>query len=202
MAESEAVRASGADSAQADFLLVRGLREGVPESCAELCRRFGPRLHRFATARLAGDGQSAEDLVIQALADAARNAKRFNPRRSTLSAWLYGIVRRQVVGELRRRRRQKSVPQSAQVPLDSIAGSSTMDDVSDDIAVHLDAQRRVSEIAGILSDIEFEVLVLNCVDELSAREIGQIVGRSERAIHSLLHRARSKARERLTDNED
>jgi DNA-directed RNA polymerase specialized sigma24 family protein len=28
------------------------------------------------------------------------------------------------------------------------------------------------------------------------------VGRSERAIHSLLHRARTKARERLTDDED
>jgi RNA polymerase sigma-70 factor (ECF subfamily) len=202
MAEPRAIGARGAEMPEAVSALVRGLREGSPEACAELCRRFGPRLHRFAAARLAGDGETAEELVIQTFADAARNIRRFNPRKSTLSAWLYGILRRQVHGELRRRRRQKSVPASAQVPLETVANTAASDDTSTALAAQLDARRSVAEIAGVLSDVEFEVLVLNCVDELSAREIGQIVGRSERAIHSLLHRARQKARERLTDNED
>lgn len=185
----------------ADEGLVRALCGQDAAACSELLRRFGPRLHRFATARLAGDAELAEDLVVQALADAVRNIRRFNPRKSTLSAWLYGIARRQVLGEQRRARRQKSVPASAHIPLKDAEETKSDSDVSADITRQLDAQQRVAEVARALSDAEFEALVLNCVDELSAREIGQIMGRSERAIHSLLHRARQKARERLTEDD-
>ncbi|NIR01695.1 MAG: hypothetical protein GTN78_16095 [Gemmatimonadales bacterium] len=66
-----------------------------------------------------------------------------------------------------------------------------------DVVERVNAQRQVLLLADALSSLEFDVLVLNSLDELSAREIGQIVGRSERAVHSLLHRARTKARERL-----
>jgi DNA-directed RNA polymerase specialized sigma24 family protein len=45
------------------------------------------------------------------------------------------------------------------------------------------------------------VLVLSSIEELSVKEIGRVVGRSERAVHSLLHRAKAKARERLADHE-
>jgi DNA-directed RNA polymerase specialized sigma24 family protein len=45
-----------------------------------------------------------------------------------------------------------------------------------------------------------EVLVLQCVDELSVKDISHVVRRSERAVHSLLYRARQKARERLVQD--
>jgi len=61
----------------------------------------------------------------------------------------------------------------------------------------LEAQRQVVALSAVLSELELEVLVLSCVEEFSAREIGQVLGRSERAVHSILHRARTKARERL-----
>jgi len=140
--------------------------------------------------------------MVETLADAARNITRFNPGRSTLSAWLFGIARRKIQGELRRQRRLKSVPASAQVSLETMSEASLQADLADALASRLDARQRVAELSTILSELEFDVLVLNCVDELSAREIGRIVGRSERAIHSLLHRARNKARERLVRDED
>jgi RNA polymerase sigma-70 factor (ECF subfamily) len=186
----------------ADDALIRGLRESAPEACSELCRRFGPRLHRFAAARLGWDGQSAEDVAIQALADAIRNIRQFNARKSTLTAWLYGVARRQIIRELRRRGRQKSPPGEAQVPFDDLDETTAEADPAGRLVIQLNARRQVSEVAALLTDIEFEVLVLSSVDELSAREIGQVVGRSERAIHSLLHRARTKARERLVHDED
>jgi RNA polymerase sigma-70 factor (ECF subfamily) len=186
----------------ADGALVRGLREAAPEACSELCRRFGPRLHRFAVARLGWDGQLAEDVAIQSLADAIRNIRQFNPRKSTLSTWLYGVARRQIIRELRRRGRQKSPPAEAQVPFDDLDGTTVGSDPLDRSNARLDAQRQVREVCALLTGVEFEVLVLSAVDELSAREIGQVVGRSERAIHSLLQRARIKARERLVRDED
>ena len=59
---------------------------------------------------------------------------------------------------------------------------------------------QVALLAEALSPTEFEVLVLNCLSKLSAREIAHVIGRSERAVHSLLHRARMKARERLAQD--
>ena len=201
MTEPDAIAVDAVD-APADEALVRGLREAAPEACSELCQRFGPRLHRFAAARLGWDGQLAEDVAIQALADAIRNIRQFNPRKSTLTAWLYGVVRRQIIRELRRRGRQKSVPSAAQVPFGGLDEEAMEADPARRLAAQLDARRQVTEVAAILTDIEFDVLVLSAVDDLSAREIGQAVGRSERAIHSLLHRARTKARERLVRDED
>ena len=201
MAESEGLTHPLApEHGEASLLL--GLREREPEACQELCSRFGPKIHAFVAARLSGDGQLAEDLMVETLADAARNITRFNPGRSTLSAWLFGIARRKIQGELRRQRRLKSVPASAQVSLETMSEASLQADLADALASRLDARQRVAELSTILSELEFDVLVLNCVDELSAREIGRIVGRSERAIHSLLHRARNKARERLVRDED
>jgi len=202
MADSELTAPGVVCAGMSEDALVRGLREGAPEASSELCRRFGPKLHRFAAARLGWDAELAEDIAIQALADGVRNIRRFNPRKATLATWLYGIARRKIVGERRMRGRLKSAPSSAQVPLEDAVEVLTEGDVAERLPGRVDAQRQVVEVAAVLSDIEFEVLALNCIDELSAREIGQVVGRSERAIHSLLHRARSKARERLTKNED
>ena len=202
MAEGHAEQAR-VSSAEPDYAgLVSGLRRAEPAACTALCRHFGPRIHRLAAARLSGDPQLAEDVMVQTLVDAVRNIARFNPGRSTLAAWLYGIARRQIGLEVRRQRRRKAVPPAAEVPIDSVAEARDPLNVSEAAVARLDAQRQVSDLAGVLSDIEFEVLVLNCVDRLSAREIGQIVRRSERGIHSLLHRARQKARRRLMQDED
>ena len=181
--------------------LVRGLREADPAACAKLCQRFGPQIHRFAMARLSGDGQLAEDVMVQTLVDAARRARRFDPRKTTFSAWLYGIARREIYRELRRQKRRKSVPASAQVPLESTREISDGGDLAARSAARLDARRQVAGLVAVLSRIEFDVLVLNCVEQLSAREIGQIVGRSERAVHSILHRARTKARQTIGSDE-
>jgi len=177
--------------------LLRGLRDASPHAIAQLCERFGPRLNRFAQAWLVGDGPAAEDVTVLVLLDAVRNISRFDPRRSSFSAWLFGIARRKVRDELRRRGRRTSVPSSSQVHIDAVAETPVTEDMGEVLASRVDAQRQVEALAKVLSSLEYEVLVLSAADELSAPEIARIVGRSERAIHSILHRARSKARERL-----
>jgi len=181
--------------------LVDGLRKGDAAACAALCEQFGRRIHRLAAAWLSGDGQLAEDVMVQTLADAARNIAHFNAKKATFAAWLHGIARRQVRLELRKQRRLKAVPPAAQVPIDSVAGVPDGRDMAEDAVERMNAQGQVADVAQVLSQIEFEVLILTCVDQLSAREIGRVVGRSERAIHSLLHRARQKARGRLMSDE-
>lgn len=191
----------GSHEASEERLLV-GLREGSAEAFAELHDWFAPGLHRFAAARFPEDVQFAEDIVVLTLAKAVRNIARFDRRRAGLVAWLYGIARWQIREEIRRRKRRKSVPEAAVVSIDAVADQQGDHDLAAETAVRLDAQRQVRELAGILTQPEMEVLVLQCVDELSVEDISRVIRRSKRAVHSLLHRARQKARERLVRDAD
>jgi len=200
LSEIELTQRQSEAAESADAALVERLRERSAESCAELYDRYGPGIHRFAVTRL-GDIQAAEDVVVETMVGAVRDIRRFNPRRSSLSAWVYGIARRRVLLEIRRRKRRKSAPAEAQVSADEIGEVSDGRDLAEGSARRLDAQRTVAELRDALSELEFEVLVLSCVEELSAREVGQAIRRSERAVHSILHRAKTKARERLVGDE-
>jgi RNA polymerase sigma-70 factor (ECF subfamily) len=180
--------------------LVRGLRAGDSAAHAELCARFGRRLHRYIAALFGPRGEAAEDLMVEALVEAARNIGRFDDRKATFTAWLFGIARRQVQLELRRQRQRKLVPDSVQSPLDSLAEQPHTEDLADTTAARLQAERQVAKLVDYLSDTEMEVLVLRCMHELSIREIANVLGRSERAIDSLLDRAKRKARERLAED--
>ncbi len=195
-----AVTEAMAIDAAGEAELVRRLLAREPEAQAEVFARFAPGLFRFCTLHLAGDALTAEELVVETFAAAAHDIGRFDPRRATLTTWLYGIARRRVHQQLRLLRRRKSVPRSAEVPLEQVADAEAGDDPAEMLAAQLDAQRQVRRIAAVLSDLELEMLVLSAVERLSAREIGRIVRRSERAVHSLLHRARRKARERLVQD--
>jgi RNA polymerase sigma-70 factor (ECF subfamily) len=202
LGELDVAEAQSQRAQEAEARLLERLRERSSEACAELYDRFAPGIHRFAVARLGGDVQGAEDVVVETMAAVVRDIGRFKPRRSSLPGWVFGIARRRIQMEIRRQRRRKAPPVHAQVSFEAIREASDGGDLAAAAASRLDARRRVAELRGLLTDTEFEALALSCVAELSAREIAQVVGRSERAVHSILHRARTKARERLVNEDD
>jgi len=201
MGEVEVARTDAGEVITADAALVARLRARTPEAYAEMYDRFAAGIHRFAVARLAGDVGAAEDVVVETIVWAARDIARFSPGNSSLAAWVYGIARRRVLLEIRKRKRLKSVPREAQVSADVIGDMTDGVDVAEGAAARLDARSKVAALRAALAEVEFDVLVLSCVEELSAREVGQVIRRSERAVHSILHRAKKKARERLVGDD-
>jgi RNA polymerase sigma-70 factor (ECF subfamily) len=197
MVEAEVVRAG---VPEAESRLVEGLRRAEPAAAAELYDRFAWRVHRFVVRRLDGDAETAEEITVQTLVEAARGIGRYDARRASFTAWLLGIASRQVIAEVRRRRRRRSVPAGALVPLNSVAEAAVGADPSDGLAARVEAQRQVADLQAHLSEVEMEVLLLEGAYDLTAREIAQVLGKSEQAINSLLRRARAKARERLLGN--
>ena len=102
---------------QSEADLVRRIQALDDAVCTDLTRSFGAAIHGYAASRLGGDVEAAEDIVMETLADGIRNIRRYKPDQSSLSAWLYGIARRHIHTELRKRQRAKSVPAWAQVPI-------------------------------------------------------------------------------------
>jgi len=180
--------------------LVAGLLARDSEACEELCSRYGRILHRYLSGLLRGDRDLAEDLMVHTLAEAVRCIGRYDARRAGFTAWLFGIANRVARGERRRQARRSSVPQAAEVPLDRIAESASPADLATSLTESLAAQRSVARLRECLSETEMEVLVLHYVYQFSLQEIAATIGRSGRAVESLLHRAKRKARERLAED--
>jgi RNA polymerase sigma-70 factor (ECF subfamily) len=188
-------------TADDDAQLAERLRARTTDACAELYDRYATGVHRFAMARLGGDVEAAEDIVVETMVGVVTDIGRFQASRSSLAAWVYGIARRRVLLELRKGKRRKSVPPEAQVSAEEIGELSNGADVAEGVTSRLAATRQVVALREITTAVEFEVLVLSCVEELSAQEVGQVIRRSERAVHSILHRAKTKARGRLVRDE-
>ena len=109
---------------------------------------------------------------------------------STFRVWLYAIARNVIANERRQRRRH---PASS---LDEALALPAPDDPSAAVEDRLEAER-VWRAVQSLPDDRRQALELRIVHELSAREIGQVMGRSEGAVRVLIHRALDSVRRQL-----
>lgn len=86
----------------ADEDLVRRLVEGDQEALDCLYERYG-RLLTYLAARQV-DAASAEEIVQDVFVAVWQSGRSFDPRRGSFRAWLFQIIRRRIINELRRRR--------------------------------------------------------------------------------------------------
>jgi RNA polymerase sigma-70 factor (ECF subfamily) len=136
-------------------------------------------------ATLLRDPAAAEDVTALAFERAYRRRATFDRRRGVERAWLFGIARNAALDELRRRRRTAALvadPEDAQ-------SSSTADGA--EVALRRTAVRSALQA---LSGREREIVALKFHGGLSNGEIGRVLGISETAAGSLLHRTIERLR--------
>jgi RNA polymerase sigma factor (sigma-70 family) len=135
-------------------------------------------------ATLLRDRAAAEDVTAQAFERAYRKRRTFDRRRGAERAWLFGIARNAALDELRRRRRLAAL---ATDPVDEAAPDDLVD-----VALRRTAVR--TALAG-LPGRERELVALKFHAGLSNGEIARVLGVSESAVGTRLHRVIEKLRE-------
>src|SRR3989442_3169867 len=90
-----------------DDELMRQVADGSAEALGLLHRRFARVIFGIAVQSL--DRAAAEDLVQDVFVAVWRNARRFDPERGTVRAWVLQITHFRLLNELRRRSRQPEV---------------------------------------------------------------------------------------------
>lgn len=144
-------------------------------------------LRRFARA-LTGDPSLADDLVQDCVERALAKSHLYDPTRP-LRAWLYAVLRNLYISGLRRTRRSSVVK--------------TVDDLMDgEDAVPPEqeyalAAGSVTEALDRLSPQHREVIVLVALEELSYRDVAEILGVPVGTVMSRLSRAREHLRQLL-----
>lgn len=140
-----------------------------------------PRVHRYVYARCGYDRDLAEDLTQQAFVEAVRVRGTFDHRSDPVT-WVCSIARHRLADHFRRldaeERRNLRL-----VELDG--GPSPLADPSD-VAEREAIQAALSSLPAL----QRAVLIFTALDGLSVREAAVLLGRTESATESLLHRAR------------
>ena len=138
-------------------------------------------------ATLLRDRAAAEDVAAAAFERAYRRRNRYDARRGSPRAWLFGIARNAALDELRRRKR------AATADLPAPLGEPDPGE-----AAELAAQRDAVRAAlGRLPARERELIALKYHAELSNAEIADVIGVSLTNAGTLVHRAMTKLRETL-----
>src|SRR5213083_3273369 len=100
-------RMPSTEQALSDGDLMRQVADGSAEALGLLHRRFARVIFGMAVQSL--DRAAAEDLVQEVFLAVWRNARRFDPERGTVRAWILQIAHFRLLNELRRRSRQPEI---------------------------------------------------------------------------------------------
>jgi RNA polymerase sigma-70 factor (ECF subfamily) len=176
-------------------LLVR-LRAGEEAAFETMVRAFGGRL-LAAARRLLGNEEDARDAVQEAFLSAFRALDRFEGE-ARLSTWLHRIVLNAALMRLRTRRRRPETSIEELLPRFLEDGHAA--DPAQEWKLPLDAVARNETRELVRRSIERlpepyrNVLLLRDVEELDTDETARLLGLSESAVKTRLHRARQALR--------
>lgn len=160
---------------------------------ATVYERYFPRIYRYCLRRCSTPDE-AEDLTSQVFTKAIAGIQGY--RGGSVAAWLFQIAHHTTLNYLQRHHR--ALVSIEAHDLDFMAENPhPLDNILQD-----EAHQIIRELIGTLSDEEKNLLALKVTAELTAAEIGQLLGKSAGAIrveiHRLIQRLRHRYEARMT----
>ena len=181
----------------ANALVVRACA-GCEEAYSELARRYFPRLVQLLVTRIRSNSHmDAEDIAQESLARAFQNLQQFD-QRYRFSTWLYTIALRIATDHNRGQRRRISLLEMHRslLELDAERPESVFDRVEQRESA--DAIWQVARAQ--LKEPQYTAMWLRFAEDLSIAEIAKVMRKTQVGVRVLLHRARLKMLQELTDD--
>lgn len=180
-----------------DIELVSKVVEGDEQALRLLIDTYAPPVYRFLS-RLINDRAVADDLTQETFIKVWKNISRFN-KNKTLRPWIFRIARNSAFDFLRKKRSTpfSRLTESEFFWVDSLA----YDKEPTEVAIHTENAKRIHELLRLLSEKDREILIMHYLDELSGREISEIIDLPYETIKTRLRRARIAFR-KIAKNEN
>jgi RNA polymerase sigma-70 factor, ECF subfamily len=171
-----------------DSELLKAIKAGDEHAFATLYRSRQAGIFRFVL-QMCGSAALAEDITQEVFLVLIRETHAFDPARGSLTGFLYGVARNQLLRRLQRER--------FYAPLETDS-----DDVAPDVGP-LDELSRSETIQSVrravlsLPERYREVVVLCDLEEMSYVETAEVLGCAIGTVRSRLHRGRALLIEKL-----
>lgn len=179
--------------------LLSGLRNGEEPAFKELVNRFQDKAFNTALGLLQHHTE-AEDIAQEVFIQVYKSVQQFKGD-SLLSTWIYRITVTKSLDHLRSKKRKKRFGF-----LTNLFGDDNKPIHEPGDFDHPGVQQERKEDAALLFKIVDQLpenqrtaFILNKVEELSYREIADILNTSESAVDSLLQRAKQNLRKKLNE---
>ncbi len=169
-----------------------GFAKGNADIWREFITRQIPQLYGIFIKRWPNPSL-AEDLVQKTVFDAVRGCHSYEPSKGSPEEWIHGIARNNIRLEIRKRASKPSTNGNISHYLESIDTRPLPDEVLE----KKETASLVRSAFGKLVDKEQTVLRAMYIEGLRARDIAKQMKTTEKAIHSLLYRARISLRQEI-----
>jgi RNA polymerase sigma-70 factor (ECF subfamily) len=161
-----------------ETFVIYAAQRGSEQAWRQLFERHFDAVYRFCVVLANGRHNVAEEMTQQVFVIAARRIHRFDPRRATFRAWLFGIVKnRNMTMQASEQRRKQYEESSAK------SNSKAVNQEGPDLRVH-EALARLPWRYRVVLEAKY-------LRGLSMKEIAANNGASIEAVESLLRRARA-----------
>src|SRR5256886_11877447 len=148
-------------------------------------------------ARMLGSNSDVEDIAQQVFIRLWKSARRYVPR-AKFTTWLLKITRNLVFNELRRTKRHAHVPLQSEPGAEDPPLKDEMNLAPDASLLELELQRTIEEAILQLPETQRLALGLRRYDHLSSEKFARYPDLSVPPVKSVLFRARSELRSRLS----
>lgn len=148
-------------------------------------------------ARMLGSNSDVEDIAQQVFIRVWKSARRYVPR-AKFTTWLLKITRNLVFNELRRSKRHAHVPLQTLPGAEEFPLKDQTNPTPDASLLETELQRAIEEAITELPESQRMALILRRYEQLSYDQIADILDLSVPAVKSVLFRARTELRARLS----
>jgi RNA polymerase sigma-70 factor (ECF subfamily) len=194
-----AARTVACGIADPDHLLVLGLQVGSRDAFEVLVEKYKQPIVNFASLIL-GDPIEAQDVAQSVFVKVFKQCRgfRFACRFST---WLYAITRNLCRNELRRRsRKQCALPGSEEIERSELARwqlAAGEHGSVPEVVFQRELQEKIDQALALLPQRERMAILLLRDEPLSYAEVAAILGTSQAATKTLIHRGRQTMKRNL-----
>ena len=179
-----------------DVRLMRLVSQGDTSAFEELIERHRA-LVAGTVARMLSSNSDVEDIAQQVFIRVWKSARRYVPR-AKFTTWLLKITRNLVFNELRRTKRHAHVPLQSEPGVEDPPLKDETNLAPDASLLETELQRTIEQAILQLPETQRMALVLRRYEQLSYEQIAEILDLSVPAVKSVLFRARSELRTRLS----
>lgn len=179
-----------------DVRLMRLVSRGDTSAFEELIERH-QALVAGTVARMLSSNSDVEDIAQQVFIRVWKSARRYVPR-AKFTTWLLKITRNLVFNELRRTKRHAHVPLQSEPGAEDPPLKDETNLAPDASLLESELQRTSEEAILQLPETQRLALVLRRYEQLSYEQIAEVLDLSVPAVKSVLFRARSELRSRLS----
>lgn len=176
-----------------DLRLAAAVAAGDQAAARRLCERYLPRVFGYILRRTGLGPDTAAELAQETVVAALRSIQHYGGR-SSLDTWLCALARHKVADHYRRESRRPA-------SLDDLAlrGLELFDQapLPQEVAERDELAEAVHRAVWLLPPAQRDAVLGKYLDGLSLAELAREMGRTEKAVESLLSRARATLRRML-----